>query len=107
MRYYADFVKPKKSTVAADEVETAALHALSDAWKTAPPGARPRTCRGSSTTSAFRSALSGSQRQGRDAGAPGVSNAWFNAIYEVLLGEEKGPRFGTFIELYGVKETRR
>jgi lysyl-tRNA synthetase class 1 len=37
---------------------------------------------------------------------PGVSNAWFNAIYEVLLGEEKGPRFGSFIQVYGIQETR-
>jgi lysyl-tRNA synthetase class 1 len=33
--------------------------------------------------------------------------AWFGAIYEVLLGEEQGPRFGSFIALYGVAETRR
>jgi lysyl-tRNA synthetase class 1 len=32
---------------------------------------------------------------------------WFGAIYEVLLGEEQGPRFGSFIALYGVAETRR
>ncbi|MFZ1988266.1 MAG: lysine--tRNA ligase [Alphaproteobacteria bacterium] len=31
--------------------------------------------------------------------------AWFSAIYEVLLGEAQGPRFGTFIALYGVEET--
>ncbi len=37
---------------------------------------------------------------------PGVSNAWFNSIYEILLGESKGPRFGSFIALYGVAETR-
>ena len=37
---------------------------------------------------------------------PGVSNAWFGAIYQVLLGEEQGPRFGSFIELYGVENTR-
>jgi lysyl-tRNA synthetase class 1 len=37
---------------------------------------------------------------------PGVSNAWFGAIYQVLLGEERGPRFGSFIELYGVENTR-
>ena len=36
---------------------------------------------------------------------PGVSNAWFGAIYEVLLGEAKGPRFGSLVELYGIKET--
>jgi lysyl-tRNA synthetase class 1 len=31
--------------------------------------------------------------------------AWFGAIYEVLLGETQGPRFGTFIALYGIEET--
>jgi lysyl-tRNA synthetase class 1 len=38
---------------------------------------------------------------------PGVSNAWFGTIYQVLLGEERGPRFGSFIELYGVENTRK
>ena len=31
--------------------------------------------------------------------------AWFAAIYEVLLGEAQGPRFGGFIAIYGVPET--
>ena len=30
---------------------------------------------------------------------------WFQALYEVLLGQSQGPRFGGFIALYGVKET--
>ena len=32
--------------------------------------------------------------------------AWFAALYEVLLGQTQGPRFGGFIELYGVEQTR-
>ena len=32
---------------------------------------------------------------------------WFGAIYAVLLGSEQGPRFGSFIALYGVEETRK
>ena len=32
--------------------------------------------------------------------------AWFNMLYQVLLGEEKGPRFGSFAALYGVANTR-
>jgi lysyl-tRNA synthetase class 1 len=32
---------------------------------------------------------------------------WFRALYEVLLGEAQGPRFGSFIALYGVKETAK
>ena len=31
---------------------------------------------------------------------------WFKALYEVLLGQSQGPRFGNFAALYGVKETR-
>jgi lysyl-tRNA synthetase class 1 len=30
---------------------------------------------------------------------------WFKALYEVLLGQEQGPRMGSFIALYGVAET--
>ena len=37
---------------------------------------------------------------------PGVSNDFFNMVYGVLLGEERGPRLGSFIALYGVEETR-
>ena len=32
---------------------------------------------------------------------------WFKALYEVLLGQEQGPRFGSFAALYGVEETAR
>ena len=31
---------------------------------------------------------------------------WFGALYEVLLGQKQGPRFGSFIALYGIDETR-
>lgn len=32
---------------------------------------------------------------------------WFQALYEVLLGQSQGPRFGGFIALYGVDETAK
>ena len=31
---------------------------------------------------------------------------WFKALYQVLLGQDQGPRFGSFIALYGVTETK-
>ncbi len=31
--------------------------------------------------------------------------AWFKACYEVLLGNDQGPRMGSFIKLFGVAET--
>jgi lysyl-tRNA synthetase class 1 len=30
---------------------------------------------------------------------------WFRAMYRMLLGQDRGPRLGTFIHLYGVEET--
>ncbi len=30
---------------------------------------------------------------------------WFKAIYEVVLGQTQGPRFGSFAALYGCRET--
>ena len=33
--------------------------------------------------------------------------AWFQALYETLLGSSQGPRMGSFIALYGIDNTRR
>ena len=32
---------------------------------------------------------------------------WFRLIYEVVFGEENGPRMGFFISFFGVKETKQ
>ncbi|RTL63827.1 MAG: lysine--tRNA ligase [Hyphomicrobiales bacterium] len=107
VRYYADFVKPKKKFRPADEVEIGALRALSDALAKAPATA---------TAEELQTLLYDVGRaipryqdfnaKGATPDKPGVSSAWFNAIYAVLLGEERGPRFGSFIELFGIPETR-
>ena len=31
---------------------------------------------------------------------------WFKLIYEVVFGDENGPRMGFFISFFGVKETK-
>ena len=31
--------------------------------------------------------------------------AWFQALYEILLGQATGPRMGSFVALYGIPET--
>ena len=31
--------------------------------------------------------------------------AWFRALYEILLGQSEGPRFGSFVAYYGIAET--
>ncbi len=107
VRYYADFVKPRKKYRPADDVETAALRALSAALQGVAPDATAEDLQG------IIYDVGRAVPRYQDLGAkgatperPGVSNAWFNAIYEVLLGEEKGPRFGSFIQVYGIQETR-
>jgi len=32
---------------------------------------------------------------------------WFRALYETMLGSSQGPRMGSFIELYGIENSRR
>ncbi len=107
VRYYADFVKPRKKFRPADEVETEALRALSASLATAKPGSSAEELQ--TIIYDVGRAIPRYQdpkAKGATPEKPGVSNAWFNAIYEVLLGEEKGPRFGSFVALYGVPETR-
>ena len=107
LAYFDTFVKPAKVFRAPDEVERSALTTLSDALANAPAGAK------AADIQTILYDVGRAIPRYQDLGAkgatpekPGVSNAWFTTIYEVLLGETKGPRFGSFIELYGVPETR-
>jgi lysyl-tRNA synthetase class 1 len=117
--YFRDFVLPKKKYRLADEVERAALHAISD--RLGEMAASTKTLnalvgRDDASAEDIQHALYDIARpipRYQDMGAkgatperPGVSNEFFNMIYAVLLGEERGPRLGSFIALYGVEETR-
>jgi lysyl-tRNA synthetase class 1 len=107
VRYYEDFVQPKKKFRLPDEVEAGALRALSEALAKAPAGARAEDLQTllydvGRTIPRYQDL----NAKGATPDKPGVSNAWFGAIYQVLLGEERGPRLGSFIELYGVENTR-
>ena len=106
--YFRDFVAPKKRYRAADEVESAgARGGLGEARPLCPPTRAPRRSSMRSTTSRGRSrAIRTSKAKGATPERPGVSNEFFNMIYAVLLGEERGPRLGSFIALYGIEETR-
>ena len=108
IRYYEDFVKPQKKFRAADAEEQLALQALADALGKAPQNANAQELQGiiydvGRSVPRYQDLTAKNATPDR----PGVSNAWFNTIYQVLLGEEKGPRFGSFVELYGVENTRQ
>lgn len=107
VNYYDAFVRPKKKFRLPDDVERTALAALGSALATAPAGASAEALQGiiydvGRAIPRYQDLTA----KGATPEKPGVSSTWFNAIYNVLLGEEKGPRFGSFIELYGVAETR-
>ena len=105
--YFRDFVAPKKRYRLADEVEREALLAVKAKLEAMPAGA---------SAEAIQHALYDIARpipryqdmkaKGATAERPGVSNDFFNMVYAVLLGEERGPRLGSFIALYGLEETR-
>jgi len=107
VRYFHDFVKPAKRYALPTEAEREALQALDLALAAMPEGADAETLQ-NATYEVGRSfpAFQDASKTGPD-GRPGVSLAWFSTLYRLLLGEERGPRFGSFVALYGVAEVRR
>jgi lysyl-tRNA synthetase class 1 len=108
VRYYEDFVKPQKKFRLPDDAEADALRALSTALGKAGAMATAEELQGiiydvGRTIPRYQDP----NAKGATPDKPGVSNAWFGTIYQVLLGEERGPRFGSFVELYGVDNTRK
>ena len=102
IRYFHDFVKPQKRYRLADDGERAALEDLSAALAALPDGATPEAIQETVYDIGRRDPYKTVLKDG----STGVSQGWFNALYQILLGEEKGPRFGSFVALYGIAETR-
>jgi len=110
VRYFEDFVKPQKTYRLADEVEAASLRRLEQALASFEAGERPATAEAIQeeiyNIGRAEPRYQDLKAKGATPERPGVSIEWFNTIYQVLLGEPRGPRFGSFVALYGVKETR-
>jgi len=110
VRYFEDFVKPQKTYRLADEVEAASLRRLEEVLASFETGERPATAEAVQeeiyNVGRAEPRYQDFKAKGATPERPGVSIEWFNTIYQVLLGEPRGPRFGSFVALYGVKETR-
>jgi lysyl-tRNA synthetase, class I len=106
IRYFDDFVKPSKVFRAPDTVEADALAALSDMLGTLPTDADGEAIQNASLNVARRIERYQDHSKKSPEGGPGVSVAFFQMIYQVLIGQERGPRFGSFVALYGIAETR-
>jgi lysyl-tRNA synthetase class 1 len=92
LAYYQDFVRPKKRYRDATDIERQALGDLAAALRAMPEGAPAEE---------IQNAL---YAIGKSYPFPDL-RAWFGCLYQVLLGQEEGPRFGNFVEIYGVAET--
>ncbi len=94
VKYYEDFVLPNKKYRLPDERETRAMNDLAARLKALPEGADLDALQ----TEVF----SAGKENGYD---KKELREWFQALYQVLLGQDQGPRFGSFIELYGKDDT--
>jgi lysyl-tRNA synthetase class 1 len=92
INYYEDFVKPSKSFRAPDDKERAAMEDLAARFRALPAGADAEAIQ----NEVFEA--------GKAAGFEPL-RAWFTALYEVLLGQSQGPRFGSFAAIFGLDRT--
>ncbi len=93
LHYYEDFVAPNKRFRAPDALERAAMEDLAIRLRDLPAGCADAEAIQSEVYAA-----------GKDAGFEPL-RAWFQGLYEVLLGQSQGPRFGSFVAIFGVEET--
>ncbi len=106
VRYYNDFVAPKKIFRHPDAIERDALAALDAKLGALPADAEAETIQHAVLDVARAiPRYQDPDRKGPD-GGPGVSVAWFSTLYQILLGQERGPRFGSFVAIYGIPEMR-
>ena len=89
--YYRDFVRPEKRYREASDMERAALRDLAATLA-------PMT---DSTPEAIQNAVF---EVGKRHPFPEL-RTWFASLYQILLGQQEGPRFGGFVALSGIPET--
>ena len=90
--YYQDFVRPTKHYRTPSDVERTALADLAETL---------RRFDGQEDADVLQNLVF---EVGKRHAFPEL-RAWFSCLYQVLLGQTEGPRFGGFVALYGVHET--
>ena len=92
MTYFEDFVKPNKAYRPPTDTEREALETLQSQLTALPADADAESIQ----TVVYSVGKMFVEEALRD---------WFRALYEVLLGQSQGPRFGSFVALYGIGQT--
>ena len=106
IHYFRDFVLPGKKFREPTQQERAALIDLRDALSQLPADAPAEKIQEVVYEVGRREPfLDKTGKIKTKDGKPGVALDWFNMLYQVLLGQEKGPRFGSFAAVYGLQNT--
>jgi lysyl-tRNA synthetase, class I len=95
IRYFNDVIKLKKKYKKPDDDEKNALKALIKTLK---------NCNDEMTPEYIQTLI---YSTGKENGYSENLRDWFKLIYEVIFGDENGPRMGFFISFFGVNETIR
>nr|WP_078688157.1 MULTISPECIES: lysine--tRNA ligase [unclassified Bartonella] len=106
LKYFETFVKPNKKFRTADENERSVLIQIDTKLASLPKTVDGDTLQNALLDVARLTECYQDHSKKNPEGGPGVSSVFFQMLYEVLLGQERGPRFGSFIALYGIDETR-
>ena len=106
LTYFSDFVRPAKTYRAPTPEERAALEDLSATLEPHAGSTDPEALQAVVYEVGRRHFPDLTGKAKSPDGRPGVAQAWFTSLYNVLFGEARGPRFGSFVALYGVAETR-
>ncbi|WP_144753276.1 lysine--tRNA ligase [Bartonella saheliensis] len=106
LKYFDVFVKPNKKFRMADDSERATLAQIDAKLASLPETADSNMIQNALLDVARLIERYQDHNKKSPEGGPGVSNVFFQMIYEVLLGQERGPRLGSFIALYGINEMR-
>ncbi len=104
IHYFHDFVLPAKKFREPSTAERGALIDLRDALSQLAPDATAEEIQSMVYEVGRRDPFLDEKKKAKD-GKPGVALAWFDMLYQVLLGQEKGPRFGSFVGAYGIQNT--
>jgi len=105
LRYFHDFVKPAKKFRLPTAQEREVLEQIILSLKQLPPASDGNAIQNALLDVGRSHPLYQDSSKKGPGGGPGVALSFFQMLYEVLIGQERGPRFGSFIALYGVQES--
>jgi len=93
LKYFADIVKPNKKYRKPNDKEKKALKDLVN---------RLKDCKEQMDPEAIQTIV---YSVGKNNGYQENLREWFKAIYEIIFGDQDGPRIGFFISFFGIKES--